>query len=204
MEYKRAKAITRLRQPKLLRNIKIIFRKNMGVNYTHRALRPTPLPVRYVACPRRGWYAGSLGSSTRMNISASSPRSNPIAVASRTPTTSSTSTRPAVSSITPPHHTRLKKATSSTGSEMVLYHLKSMVVMGPLVEAFGRSDETTVYLLNKGPLWSLNGVMPYEAWHRKKPNVHVHCLGAFGSLDVSPIVRDRLLLLLNHSQVWLI
>jgi hypothetical protein len=36
--------------------------------------------------------------------------------------------------------------------------------------------KTDVYLLNRAPSRSLNGVMPYEAWNGKKPNVQNLCM----------------------------
>jgi hypothetical protein len=53
--------------------------------------------------------------------------------------------------------------------------LKAMAVPGPF---WGEAVKTTVYLLNRAPSRSFNGVMPYEAWHGKKPNVqHLRTFG---------------------------
>jgi hypothetical protein len=38
-------------------------------------------------------------------------------------------------------------------------------------EFWGEVVHTAVYLLNRAPTRSLEGKTPYEAWHRKKPNV---------------------------------
>jgi hypothetical protein len=45
---------------------------------------------------------------------------------------------------------------------------------------WGEVVNTTVYLLNRSPMRSLEGMTPYEAWHEKKPNL-AH-LRTFGSL----------------------
>ena len=53
--------------------------------------------------------------------------------------------------------------------EMARCLLKAMAVPGPY---WGEAVKTAVYLLNRAPSRSLNGVTPYEAWHGKKPSVH--------------------------------
>jgi hypothetical protein len=42
---------------------------------------------------------------------------------------------------------------------------------------WGEAVNTVVYVLNKCPTKSVDGMTPFEAWHRRKPTVH-H-LGAF-------------------------
>jgi hypothetical protein len=36
---------------------------------------------------------------------------------------------------------------------------------------WGEVVNTAVYLLNRSPMRSLEGMTPYEAWHEKKPNL---------------------------------
>jgi hypothetical protein len=59
--------------------------------------------------------------------------------------------------------------------EMARCLLKSMAVPGLF---WGEAVKTAVYLLNRAPSRSLNGVTPYEAWHGRKPNVqHLRTFG---------------------------
>lgn len=58
---------------------------------------------------------------------------------------------------------------NQTVVEMARCLLKAMAVPGPF---WGEAVKTAVYLLNRAPSRSLNGVTPYEAWHGRKPNVH--------------------------------
>lgn len=39
-------------------------------------------------------------------------------------------------------------------------------------EFWGEAVTTAVFLLNRSPTKSLDGVTPFEAWHGRKPNVH--------------------------------
>lgn len=46
---------------------------------------------------------------------------------------------------------------------------------------WGEAVATVVYVLNRSPTKSLNGVTPYEAWYGKKPNVkHMKIFGCIG------------------------
>jgi transposase InsO family protein len=46
---------------------------------------------------------------------------------------------------------------------------------------WGEVVTTTVYVLNRSPTKSLEGVTPYEAWHGKKPSVeHLRVFGCVG------------------------
>uniref|UniRef100_A0ACD6A031 Uncharacterized protein n=1 Tax=Avena sativa TaxID=4498 RepID=A0ACD6A031_AVESA len=59
--------------------------------------------------------------------------------------------------------------------EMARCLLKAMKVPGAF---WGEAVKTAVYLLNRAPSRSLEGVTPYEAWHGKKPNVqHLKIFG---------------------------
>lgn len=39
-------------------------------------------------------------------------------------------------------------------------------------EFWGEAVTMAVFLLNRSPTKSLDGVTPFRAWHRRKPNVH--------------------------------
>jgi hypothetical protein len=52
--------------------------------------------------------------------------------------------------------------------EMARCMLKSKKIPS---EFWGEAVHTVVYLLNRDPTRSLEGMTPYEAWHKKKPNV---------------------------------
>jgi hypothetical protein len=46
---------------------------------------------------------------------------------------------------------------------------------------WGEAVTTAVYMLNRSPTKSLEGVTPYEAWHGKKPSVeHLRVFGCVG------------------------
>jgi hypothetical protein len=59
-----------------------------------------------------------------------------------------------------------------TTVEMARCLLKSMA-MPPTF--WGEAVKTAVYLLNRAPTRSVDGMTPYEAWHGKKPSVHHLC-----------------------------
>jgi transposase InsO family protein len=64
---------------------------------------------------------------------------------------------------------------NQTVVEMARCLLKSMKVPP---EFWGEAVRTAVYLLNRAPTRSLNGVTPYELWHGWKPNVqHLRVFG---------------------------
>jgi transposase InsO family protein len=64
---------------------------------------------------------------------------------------------------------------NQTVVEMARCLLKSMKVPP---EFWGEAVRTAVYLLNRAPTRSLNGVTPYELWHGRKPNVqHLRVFG---------------------------
>jgi len=56
---------------------------------------------------------------------------------------------------------------------------------------WGEAVATAVYVLNRSPTKSLDGVTPYEAWHGKKPRVdHLRIFGCIGHVKrVGPGVR---------------
>ena len=59
--------------------------------------------------------------------------------------------------------------------EMARCMLKSMNVSARF---WGEAVSTTVYVLNRCPTKSLDNVTPFEAWHKKKPNVsHLRTFG---------------------------
>jgi transposase InsO family protein len=60
-------------------------------------------------------------------------------------------------------------------------------IMGMPAKFWGEAVATAVYLLNRALTKSVHGMMPYQVWHGKKPNVqhlrtfgcvaHVKCIG---------------------------
>ncbi|KAI4387537.1 hypothetical protein MLD38_005363 [Melastoma candidum] len=58
---------------------------------------------------------------------------------------------------------------NQTVVEMARCLLKSMIVPGMF---WGEAVKTAVYLLNRAPTRSVQGMTPYEAWHKRKPSVH--------------------------------
>jgi hypothetical protein len=58
---------------------------------------------------------------------------------------------------------------NQTTVEMARCLLKSMAVPPTF---WGEAVKTSVYLLNRAPMRSVDGMTPYEAWHGKKPSVH--------------------------------
>ena len=59
---------------------------------------------------------------------------------------------------------------NQTVVEMARCLLKSM---GMPAVFWGEAVRTAVYILNRSPTRSLDGVTPYEAWHGRKPNVRL-------------------------------
>ena len=52
---------------------------------------------------------------------------------------------------------------------------------GVPAQFWGEAVTTAVYVLNRAPTKSLEGVTPYEAWHGKKPSVeHLRVFGCVG------------------------
>jgi len=67
---------------------------------------------------------------------------------------------------------------NQTVVEMARCMMKSKVVPD---QFWGDAVTTAVYVLNRAPTKSLEGVTPYEAWHGKKPSVNtLECLGVLG------------------------
>lgn len=64
---------------------------------------------------------------------------------------------------------------NQTTVEMAHSLLKSMRVPAMF---WGEAVKTTVHILNRAPTRSLDGMTPYEAWHKRRPNVR--CLRTFG------------------------
>jgi hypothetical protein len=62
---------------------------------------------------------------------------------------------------------------------------------------WGEAVNTTIYLLNRSPSRSVEGMTPYEAWHGKKPSVE-H-LRTFGSLVYVKNTKPNLKKLDDHS-----
>lgn len=74
-----------------------------------------------------------------------------------------------------PQQNRVVERLNQTIVEMARCMLKSMKVPG---EFWGEAVSTAVYLLNRAPTRSLDGMTPYEAWHRLKPKVnHLRMFG---------------------------
>ena len=48
-------------------------------------------------------------------------------------------------------------------------------------EFWGEAVSTAVFILNRSPTKALKGMMPYEAWHGRKPNVsYLRTFGCIG------------------------
>jgi hypothetical protein len=62
---------------------------------------------------------------------------------------------------------------------------------GVPAQFWGEAVTTAVYVLNRAPTKSLEGVTPYEAWHGKKPSVgHFKVFGCVGHVkNVGPGVN---------------
>jgi hypothetical protein len=57
----------------------------------------------------------------------------------------------------------------------------TMKSKGVTAQFWGEAVTTAVYVFNRAPTKSLEGVTPYEAWHGKKPNVgHLRVFGCVG------------------------
>jgi hypothetical protein len=57
---------------------------------------------------------------------------------------------------------------------------------------------TTVYVLNRCPMKSMDSMTPFEAWHRKKPLVqHLKTL-VFSTSFLSSLIRTREDFLVGH------
>ena len=77
---------------------------------------------------------------------------------------------------------------NQTVVEMVRCMMKSK---GVPAQFWGEAVTTAVYVLNRAPTKSLEGVTPYEAWHGKKPSVgHLRVFGCVGHVkNIGPGVR---------------
>jgi hypothetical protein len=62
---------------------------------------------------------------------------------------------------------------------------------------WGEAITTAIYLMNRSPMRSVEGMTPYEAWHRRKPSVG-H-LRMFGCLVYVKNTKPHLKTLEDHS-----
>jgi transposase InsO family protein len=74
-----------------------------------------------------------------------------------------------------PQHNGVVERRNQTVVEMARCLLKSMNVPAKL---WGEAVSTAVYILNRCPTKSLDSVTPFEAWHKRKPNLsHLRTFG---------------------------
>jgi hypothetical protein len=71
---------------------------------------------------------------------------------------------------------------------------RSMLKMKKMPKEFwAKAIDYAIYLSNRCPTKSLNGITPQEAWNKRKPSVsHLKVFGSIGYVHVDDQVRTKL------------